>query len=52
MLETETLAVVFEKQGKFDRAIAIYEKLISRNPEKSSTFAARIEELNLKKENK
>ncbi len=52
MLETETLAVVFEKQGKFDRAIAIYEKLISRNPEKSSTFAARIEELKLKKENK
>lgn len=52
MLETETLAVVFEKQGKYDRAIAIYEKLISRNPEKSSTFATRIEELKNKKENK
>lgn len=44
-LETETLAVVFERQGKFDKAIAIYEKLIARNPEKSSTFAARIAKL-------
>lgn len=51
-LETETLAVVFEKQGKYDKAIAIYEKLISRNPEKSSTFANRIAELRVKKENK
>lgn len=51
-LETETLAVVFEKQGKYDKAIAIYEKLIARNPEKSSTFAARIEELKNKIDNK
>lgn len=45
---TETMAVVFEKQGKFDKAIDIYEKLIVKNPGKSSTFAARIEELKTK----
>lgn len=50
-LYTETMAVIFEKQGRFDRAIDIYEKLISRNPEKSSTFAIRISELKMKLEN-
>ena len=42
---TETLAVILEKQGKYDRALAIYENLMARNPEKSSIFAARIERL-------
>ncbi len=50
-LETETLAVVLEKQGKFERAISVYEKLIAKYPEKSSTFAIRISELKLKIEN-
>ena len=50
-LDTETLAVVLEKQGKFDRAIEVYEKLIAKYPEKSSTFAIRISELKLKMEN-
>ncbi len=50
-LDTETLAIVFEKQGKFDKAVAVYEKLIAKNPEKSSTFAVRIAELKLKIEN-
>lgn len=50
-LDTETLAVVYEKQGKFDRAIAIYEKLIVKYPEKNSTFAIRISELKMKQEN-
>ena len=50
-LETETLAVVLEKQGKFERAIGIYEKLIAKYPEKSSTFALRISELKIKLEN-
>ena len=50
-LDTETLAVVFEKQGKFDRTIAVYEKLIAKYPEKSSTFAIRISELKMKLEN-
>lgn len=50
-LDTETLAVVLEKQGKLDRAINVYEKLIAKYPEKSSTFAIRISELKLKIEN-
>ena len=49
-LETETLAVVLEKQGKFDRAIEVYEKLIVKYPEKSSIFAIRISELKIKRD--
>lgn len=44
-LGTETLAIILEKQGRFDRALAIYKNLLARNPEKSSTFAPRIERL-------
>lgn len=50
-LDTETLAIVLEKQGKFDMAVAVYEKLIVKYPEKSSTFALRISELKSKIEN-
>ena len=50
-LDTETLAIVLEKQGKWEKAIAIYEKLIVKYPEKSSTFAIRISELKMKIEN-
>lgn len=42
---TETLAVILEKQGRYDRALAIYENLLAHNPEKSSIFAPRIEKL-------
>ena len=52
-LQTETLALVLEKQGKYAQALAMYEKLILNNPEKSSTFAVRIDALKtlLTKEN-
>lgn len=44
-LATETLAVILERQGKYDKAAEIYRKLLAANPEKSSIFAARIREL-------
>lgn len=44
-LESETLALVLEKQGKLAQALAMYEKLMVNNPEKSSTFAVRISAL-------
>ena len=42
---TETLAVILEKQGRYDRALAIYKNLLAQHPEKSSTFAPRIKRL-------
>ncbi len=42
---TETLAVILEQQGYYDRAVAIYKNLLAQNPEKSSTFAPRIQHL-------
>ncbi len=53
-LESETLALVLEEQGKLAQALAMYEKLMVNNPEKSSTFAVRIADLKdrLNNENK
>ena len=47
-IATETLAGILARQGHFDKAIKMYEKLSLQYPEKSSTFAAKIEKLRRK----
>ena len=42
---TEAMAQVLKKQGKYEKAAAIYQKLILLHPEKSVFFAAQIEDL-------
>jgi hypothetical protein len=44
-LATETLAMIYTSQKLYDKAIAVYEKLILKFPEKSTFFASRVEEL-------
>lgn len=44
-LASETLAVIYAKQGKIEKAIQMYERLSAQYPEKNSTFANRIAEL-------
>ncbi len=44
-LVSENLAVILLRQGKKDRAIDIYKKLIWKLPQKKAYFAARIEEI-------
>jgi tetratricopeptide (TPR) repeat protein len=51
-LVTESFAKILARQGKYDKAVEIYEKLSLRNPEKTAYFAVKISELqgNLKEE--
>ena len=45
-LATETLAKILWQQGKLQRALAIYKKLMLKFPEKKTYFASLIEEIN------
>ncbi|MCL7989456.1 tetratricopeptide repeat protein [Sphingobacterium sp. lm-10] len=47
-LVTETLANIYIEQGLYPKAIDVFRKLISINPEKKVYFASRIEELEQK----
>ncbi|MBR1792233.1 MAG: tetratricopeptide repeat protein [Bacteroidales bacterium] len=44
-LVSETLALLLERQGKFEKAIEMYEKLCILYPEKNTIFASRIAEI-------
>ncbi len=44
-LISESLAEILVKQQKYDKAIEMYKKLSLRNPQKSTYFARRIEEI-------
>jgi tetratricopeptide (TPR) repeat protein len=48
-LVTESFAKILVQQGKLDKAIDIYQKLMVKNPEKNTYFAGKIDELEAQK---
>jgi tetratricopeptide (TPR) repeat protein len=44
-LASESMADIYAKQGKYDKAIDMYRKLSLRNPQKNTYFARKIEEV-------
>ena len=42
---TDTLAKIYMKQGKYDKAILAYEKLSLKYPKKNSYFAGQIKKI-------
>ena len=44
-LASESIAEIYAKQGKYDKAIDMYRKLSLRNPQKNAYFARKIEEV-------
>jgi tetratricopeptide (TPR) repeat protein len=44
-IETEAFAKILLRQGKIDKAIDVYQKLILKNPEKRNYFAKKLSEL-------
>lgn len=49
-LVSENLAIIFSKQGKTDKAIEIYKKLIWKYPQKKAYFATQIKDLEKKRD--
>jgi hypothetical protein len=45
MLDSESLATMYERQGHYRQAIGVYERLKLKYPEKSAYFEAKIKEL-------
>jgi len=44
-LASESLADIYIKQKKYDKAVEMYHKLSLRNPQKNAYFARKIEEV-------
>lgn len=44
-IETEAFARILLRQGKIEKAIDVYQKLILKNPEKRNYFAKKLSEL-------
>ncbi len=49
-LASESLAEIYVKQGKYDKAIDMYRKLSLRNPQKNAYFARKIETIQKEKQ--